>query len=427
MQISEQVFQEFKKVIDRVLDSPRSDFYSKKFASENFDLRCDLNKAYDIVRVPRLTREELAVTSPLERLYDDLGSVKYIRYTSGTSGAHMLLLFRPEQRYRIPGKRPLVITANNQLDHYFAAAPRAAEAPYFPALIHSNQSMRVTAELAKYYDIDAIVGLASKMIALGKGLSRETREQIQDLFIQGERYTPDLSHELEGLYQNARQDPRYGMTEVGLFGYQCEDLRKMRAGVYHCEKDYLFEVSDAQTGKWLGAGDEGEILITELYESPHQIIRYRTGDAGRIVSAEPCVCGALFTFEVTGRIEHDIIKVAGGVIRTDEIERVIGELWQWFEPDFRGVVEVTNETEGIQAVFTITLIPKPNISRHPLAIEAMRQEIAKRMFLTPTKTLDYFLKGGRIARFDIVFVEMFSPEIKAQRLRFKERGADSPQ
>ena len=427
MQISAKTFRKFKEVISRVINSTRSDFYRKKFIAEGFDLERDLKELTDMVRVPRLTREELATTSPFERLYSDLKSVRYIRYTSGTSGAPMLLLFRPEQGYRIPGKRPLILAANNQLDHYFAAAPRVAQAPYFPPLIHSNQSLAVTAGLVRLYNVDAIVGLASKMIMLGKELPSKIRGGIQALFIQGERYTMSLSQELRTLYPEAEQDPRYGMTEVGLFGYQCEELRKQQAGQYHSESSYLLEISRPETGNWAEVGQEGEILVTELYESPHQIIRYRTGDAGCVTSTQECACGASFTFEVSGRIEHDIIKIAGGIIRTDEIERVIAELGQWLKPDFRGVVEMGEIADKILPAFTLSLIPKSGITHQPALVETVLQEIAKRLFMTTTKTLSDFLHEGKITRFNITFVEMFPPETKAQRLRFKECDASSPQ
>ncbi len=427
MQISEQIFQEFKKVIDRVLVSPRSDFYRRKFTVANFDLKRDLGHIVDIIHVPRLTREELAATSPFDRLYVEPSTVRYIRYTSGTSDAPMLLLFRPEQRYSIPGKKPLILCANNHLDAYFFSAPRSAELPYFPPLIHYSPNISVTAQLADAYGIDAIVGLPSRMLALAKELSETTRENIHTLFIQGERFTTELVQTLKAWFPSAVFDPRYGMSEVGLFGYQCNELRKRQVGEYHCDSDYLLEISDTDTGKWVDVGVEGEILITELYESPHQIIRYRTGDAGRVVSYEKCVCNATFTFEVAGRIKHDIIKIAGGVIRTDEIERVIAELGQQFEHDFRGIVEFVEVADKSLPIFHLSLVSKSKMVHHPAAIEAARQEIAKRLFLTTTKTLADFLKEGRFASFDIIFVEMFPPETKVQRLRFKERDVNFPQ
>lgn len=417
MTVTDDQFKRFLSIFDRVLTSPRSNFYREKYKNENFGKK-NLKSADEIPRVPRLTRQELSSTLPFDRLFSDLSEVRFIRYTSGTSGAPTLLLFRPEQRYKIPGKRPLILTANNHLDVYFAEAPRAEHPPFFPPLIHSAQSISATATLASPYAIDAIIGLPSKMLLLGKELPEPTRARITDLFIQGERFTSNLAAELLSYFPNAQLDPRYGMSEVGLFGYQCPALRNKQRGIYHCEKDYLLEVTDPDTGTWLPDGSEGELLITELYESPHQIIRYRTGDTGTIISKEPCPCGARFTFEVAGRTNHDIIKLAGGVLRTDEIERVMNGLTKWFMSDFRGIVQVKNEKNGKEIYVTLAVIPRNARVWHPEILAHAKTEIAKRLFLSPTKTLHDFLENKKIAGFNLDLTEKFPKETKAQRLRF---------
>ncbi|MBI4134519.1 MAG: phenylacetate--CoA ligase family protein [Candidatus Sungbacteria bacterium] len=410
--ISADTFEKFKAMVSRVAESPRSNFYKEKFREARFHFN-DLRVPDDILKVPLLSREELSRTTPFERLYVDLDKVKYVRYTSGTSGSHAMLLLKSEQRYRIPGKRPLILFSSNQLDVHYAQAPRAAAWPYFPPLIHAAQNMAITAVLAEAYGVDAIVGFPSRMVEFAKSMSEVGRGRVESLFILGERFTQSLAQVLHDNFPRAILDPRYGMSEVGLPGYQCDELRQQGKGVYHCDLDYLLEITEPETGHWMQSGQEGEIVVTELYESPHQVIRYRTGDAGRITSAA-CSCGAPFTFEVTGRADFDIVKIGGGVLRTDEIERVIGRFSDRILPDFRGTVELCDG----KVFFYLNIIPRSPDFYHPVALQALREAIAEHLFLTPSKTLKDFLAEERFTDFVLQLVAEFPKETKAQRLRF---------
>lgn len=411
MEISEPTFQKFKAMIRRVTESPRSDFYREKFAREGFN-PAELREIRDIVKIPWLTREELAATSPFDRLYSDPRDILTLRYTSGTSGSPLLFSFRGKTRYDFAGKRPLILGPSRQLDVYYALVPRH-NLDGFPPLIGHDTDYRITAELARSYRIDSIIGSPSRITLLARELPDSVKSAIGEIFMTGERYTRDQASMLRSHFPNARLNPEYGMSEFGCPGYQCNELGKSDPVRYHVAPDYLLEIIDPGTGMWEKEDEEGEIVITELYESPHQIIRYRTGDAGRVVDTKPCTCGAPFSFEITGRIAHDIIRVAGGVLRTDEIERVIGELSGKVQSDFRGTVEF----QGEKPLFRLRLIPNSGELHHPALLAALREEIATRLFLTPSKTLADFLKEERFADFILELVPEFPREAKVQRLR----------
>lgn len=408
-------FEEFKRVIRRVLQSPRSDFYRDKYQREGFNPSRDLEHVADIPRVPRLTREELAATSPFERLFSEPNDVRVVRYTSGTTRSPLMLIFRGEYAYGIPGKRPLILFQSSQVDAYYAALPRVAALPYFPPLVGSPASYAISAALATMYRTDAVIGIPSRILALAAELAPAARSAVEKVFIVGERVTPAIRDDLKTQFPNATLDLRYGMTEFGCPGYQCGMLRAQSDIRYHCSPEYLLEVTDPSSGLWQKIGDEGEVVLTDLRETPHQLIRYRTGDAARIVATEPCVCGALAAFEVTGRVDADVIKIAGGILRTDEIERVLGELAETEGADFRAVVR----TAGGRPVLTLDIALGARAAGHPAVAQALREAIAERLFLTSTKTLADFLKEGTFGGLEIQFVSRFPHEMKAQRLRIE--------
>ena len=78
------------------------------------------------------------------------------------------------------------------------------------------------------------------------------------------------------------------MTETGYGGgVECA----AHSGLHLREADLLLEVADPATGEAVPPGETGEILITTLGERALPLLRYRTGDAARMLPG-PCACGS---------------------------------------------------------------------------------------------------------------------------------------
>lgn len=91
----------------------------------------------------------------------------------------------------------------------------------------------------------------------------------------------------------------YGMTEMGLGGaVSCSAL----SGYHLREADLYCEVVD-KSGKSLPAGQYGEIVFSTLTREAMPLLRYATGDEGRLL-LEPCPCGSILPRleKVRGRI-----------------------------------------------------------------------------------------------------------------------------
>lgn len=83
--------------------------------------------------------------------------------------------------------------------------------------------------------------------------------------------------------------PHYGMTEMGLgFAVDCPHHN----GMHLRNADIYLEVIDPKTGRVLPEGEIGELVFTTIRRQAMPIIRYRTGDIGRMVPADRvCGCG----------------------------------------------------------------------------------------------------------------------------------------
>ncbi|MFH0914225.1 MAG: phenylacetate--CoA ligase family protein [Chloroflexota bacterium] len=97
----------------------------------------------------------------------------------------------------------------------------------------------------------------------------------------------------------------YPTADVGLISYECSE----KSGMHICEETVV-EISDPTTGKQLGAGEVGEVVVTP-FDNTYPLIRFGTGDLSSLIE-EPCPCGrtSLKLTRLLGRV-GDIIRVRG--------------------------------------------------------------------------------------------------------------------
>lgn len=95
----------------------------------------------------------------------------------------------------------------------------------------------------------------------------------------------------------------WGMTETGYGGgVECA----AHDGYHLREADILVEIVHPVTGAVLPEGETGEIVVTTLAAEAMPLLRYRTGDAARMLPS-PCPCGSPLhrLGPVLGRIRRD--------------------------------------------------------------------------------------------------------------------------
>jgi phenylacetate-CoA ligase len=128
-----------------------------------------------------------------------------------------------------------------------------------------------------------------------------------------------------------------GATEAGAWAFDCQ----AQTGAIHLnEAEFIFEVIDPQTGKTLGEGQRGELVITNLGRAAMPVLRYRTGDLVEMTTAH-CDCGRGFARikgGVLGRAD-DMIIVRGVNLYPSAIDNLIRSLLSIseYEVDIRRV------------------------------------------------------------------------------------------
>jgi len=116
----------------------------------------------------------------------------------------------------------------------------------------------------------------------------------------------------------------YGMTETGLgAGVDCW----AHCGYHLRGADLYYEVVDPESGVPLPPGREGEVVVTTLTRQAMPLIRYRTGDLGRLLP-DPCPCGGATTRlgRVSGRLANRLDLGKGAFLPMWRLDEALFDL-----------------------------------------------------------------------------------------------------
>ncbi len=111
----------------------------------------------------------------------------------------------------------------------------------------------------------------------------------------------------------------YAVTEPGgAIAYEC----RQKSGM-HLMDEYFTEIVDHETGKQLGPGEIGEIVVTPLHNRAWGLVRFGTGDMSSYVT-EACLCGRTAD-RLTGIVGRtaDAVKVRGMFIVARQADQAI--------------------------------------------------------------------------------------------------------
>lgn len=134
----------------------------------------------------------------------------------------------------------------------------------------------------------------------------------------GEMLPPSLRKTFEEDYQISTAQA-YAVTEPGgALAYEC----RQKSGM-HLMDEYVIEIVDPETGKQLGPGEIGEIVVTPIHNKTWGLIRFGTGDMSSYTT-EPCPCGRTAN-RLTGILGRtgDAVKVRGMFVVARQAEQAV--------------------------------------------------------------------------------------------------------
>jgi len=157
---------------------------------------------------------------------------------------------------------------------------------------------------------------------------------------------------------HARVVNEYGCTEAGVIAMECP------LGNMHLMEDSLL-VEVETKGRPAVAGEQGEILITELYGYATPLIRYKVGDLA-IISQDKCRCGrGLRVLEkFTGRVTDIIVCRNGTMIDPDIVEFWLKRRSEMYTAVRQWSVKQVNESKVVITLSTPEAKPLPTVEAY---------------------------------------------------------------
>jgi len=198
-------------------------------------------------------------------------------------------------------------------------------------------------------EVTGIVGMPSFLMSLGDHAEKVGLDVKRDLslevsFLTIELLTDTMRKSIEDRFgMMARQG--YGTAEVGAIAYECVENRGM-----HIADDLILEIVDPATGKQLGPGEIGEVVVT-LFNRAYTLIRFGTGDLS-CYDDDPCPCGRTSARlpRLLGRVDQ-ATKVKGVFIHPSQTDQIMSR----FPEVTRYQVVVTKGEKADEMTFTIEL------------------------------------------------------------------------
>lgn len=338
---------EFYQILESAKGLP---LYEKKYA--NLTLT---QMVADPGCIPLLESRDLISPHPLSLIGSRIAYAQTVFFSSGTYGHPKVIFLGKDDLARIvwtcrqfcdiegihPDSRVLLILPMNlwSVGRITLEAIQSAGASVLPVSTQTPKEVWGAAALRFQPNIisstpSILADLSSMEIDLPPQRIIETT---------GEPLPYSMRSHLHDVFEGTVRDA-YGLTEC-VIGTECSQQK----GYHLVPGSVVIEIVDRQTGRPIGPGGTGEIVVSSLMQELMPIVRYRTGDLG-ILDRTPCPCRYPSPrLRVLGRINETVFLPAG--------------------------VQFTNlEALEVLAPFANDLIPRPRIrvntsSRRPPVLD----------------------------------------------------------
>lgn len=162
--------------------------------------------------------------------------------------------------------------------------------------------------------------------AEGIGLDPARDFSVEKILMAAQAYPISFVHKMEEKW-NAKIYDYYGSTQYAV-GCTCEKGAAIgeQRGYYHLFEYMAFhEVINPETGKHVGPGEVGEMVVTPLNKEASPFLRFKLADRVRYFPHSACDCGRPFDLLEAGTIARydDMMKIKGINIWPETIDEIV--------------------------------------------------------------------------------------------------------
>ncbi|MFN2266824.1 MAG: phenylacetate--CoA ligase family protein [Desulfonatronovibrio sp.] len=299
----------------------------------------DIQKLSDIENLPFTTVEDLRLGYPLPLISVPQEKIVRIHASSGTTGKRKILAYTRKdietwkemmaRCFELAGLTPedrVQIAVGYGL--WTAGAGFQLGCEHFGAMALPLGPGNLDFQLQFLTDLQptCICSTASMGLLLAEQVEKmgiQDKVKLKTIIFGAEPHTPKMRAKIEKTLNLEHSFDIPGMTEVygpGT-GLECREHQ----GMHYWADIFILEIIDPQTLKPVPPGETGEMVITTLRKEGVPLIRYRTRDLCRLITA-PCPCGLKLPMHdrILGRSD-DMIIFRGVNIYPGQIAGVLEE------------------------------------------------------------------------------------------------------
>ena len=367
-EIEELQLRKLQATVKRAFD--KIPFYNKKYTEcEVFPE--DIETLKDIEKLPILTKDDLRASYPFGLFAVDQKDILEVHSSSGTTGKPVVSGYTKKDleiwaEVIARGLKMMGLDENDIIQnthgygmftggfgvHYGVLNIGATIIP-----ISTGQTRRQV-EIMNDFGTTCLIFTPSYGLHLGEVAKEEgvdpTKVGLKAIGFGSEPYTEEIRQRIQETF-NAPAYNIYGLTEImgpGV-GMECSAQNGL-----HIAEDYFYpDIIDTNTGKILGEGQKGELILTNLEREGMPVIRFRTKDITAL-HYDTCECGRTHVRmdRITGRAD-DMIKVKGVAVFPSQIEKALLKVSD-VEPHYQIIVtrpdildEIEVKVEASQSLF----------------------------------------------------------------------------
>ncbi len=413
-------FKDAAEIVTYVTGEARSKFYRNLYGLRPEDSPLHIQSKEEWSALPFLTKADLLAKSLAERSFIPLSEVDHLRVSSGTSGKGVLFSPRTHVRemdYRLHYhnfKNAFMAFTTPMMPHWHAMFQK--EHGCLPRIIaYDPANPSASVQLAKAAGIDGMSVFIFHITAIGEEMKRfGCANKIRLLEVTGEMCTRAQFEYMRETFPHATIIQSYNSSEVedAHIGMPCRPMTGDEPlAVYHQKKTHYLELVDPETGALVEpkSDAEGDLAITAYPGEPSAfpLVRFRIGDTVRVVE-ENCPHG-LWSFTVLGRTELDFLKIPGGLLRADEIERALRTMPE----DVSDRFEIHCPEKAGRNGPLLTPLLRVELRRE-IPLHELARRIAKLIRVSPEMTYADGVADGRYAE---LTCEAFHPTVSAKTKR----------
>jgi phenylacetate-coenzyme A ligase PaaK-like adenylate-forming protein len=313
------------KKLDRVyqyaVGNEHSDFYRNLYGH---DRPKQITTWEDWKRLPLLSKENIAAVPFLKRSFTPYSEIGTVRVTSGTSGGKPLAYPRSVSsayENHFDDQHPTRCLLNFFAPHHLMQNTCHQAGSGHIVIAGDLNDLSGSLALALRAGLDHIMCTPSTLEALTPLLQEHKAcSRIKRIELAGETLTTAGTKRLLATFPNAYLWGDYALTES-----------QGVVGVGPIIPDIGAVYLPTEISHWEIIGDENELVISHTWtvQNHFPLLRYRTGDRVQIVAHDN-----RDYYRILGRIELDRIKLHGGELRIDIIERAVYGLHPALDGDY---------------------------------------------------------------------------------------------